>query len=84
MSLQNVGTEFLPSLRLGENGMAQRARVIATFIGVADFEDQLHYLRVTQGPRSGPVFVPNAVNQQAGNITATSSATRDQLGNRST
>jgi len=39
--LENVGANFFPGLSLCEDGMAQGTRAEATFLPVADFEDQL-------------------------------------------
>jgi len=46
--LKNIGTKVLPGLSLGEDGMAQRARAIAAFLSIVDFEDQLHAPRITE------------------------------------
>ena len=39
---KDIGTKFFPWLCFGEDGMAQSTRAIATFLSVANFEDQLH------------------------------------------
>ena len=44
--LQNIGTELFPRVAFGEDGMAQRTRAKATFLCVANLEDQLHDLRI--------------------------------------
>ena len=41
---KNTGSEFLPRIRFGEDGVSQGARVIATFFGVTDFEGFLKIL----------------------------------------
>jgi len=40
--LKSIGAKFFPCLRFGEDAMAKRARA------VANFEDQLHALRILQ------------------------------------
>ena len=66
-SFKNIGTKFLPGLCLGEDGMAQRAREIATFLSIVNFQDQLHASRIPEAeepwhlrvlrPLIGPRFV---------------------------
>jgi hypothetical protein len=36
--LKNIGAKLIPGFPFGENGMAQRARTIAAFLAVANFE----------------------------------------------
>src|SRR5215831_10292187 len=40
--LKYLGTKFVPGLGFGENSVSQRAGDEATFLGVANLEDQLH------------------------------------------
>jgi hypothetical protein len=51
-SLKNIGTKFLPGLCLGEDGMAQRAREIAAFLSIVNFEDQFHASRIPEAEES--------------------------------
>ena len=44
--LQNVGSKLVPGLGFGENTVAEGSGVVAPFVRVANFEDQLHYLRI--------------------------------------
>ena len=37
--LENIGSKFLPILRLSEDGMAQGARAVASFFHVSNFEN---------------------------------------------
>ena len=52
-SLKNIGTKFLPGVCLGEDGMAQRAREIAAFLSIVNFEDQFHASRIPKAEESG-------------------------------
>jgi hypothetical protein len=40
--LKDIVTKFFPCLCFGEDAMAKSPRAIATFLSVANFEDQLH------------------------------------------
>jgi len=37
--LKDIGAKFFPCLCFGKDAVAQGARAIATFLGVANFED---------------------------------------------
>jgi hypothetical protein len=37
--VEDVGAKFIPRFGFRENGMAQCARTVATFLSVANFED---------------------------------------------
>ena len=50
--LKNIGTKFLPGLCLGEDCMAQRAREIAAFLRIVNFEDQFHVPRIPEAEES--------------------------------
>ena len=51
-SLKNIGTKFLPGLCLGEDSMAQRAREIAAFLSIVNFEDQFHAFKIPEAEES--------------------------------
>jgi hypothetical protein len=40
--LKNIGAKFFPCLCFSEDAVAKRARAIAAFLSVANFEDYLH------------------------------------------
>jgi len=44
---QHITAEFIPSFTLGENGVAQRASVESTLVGIVNLEDQLHGLSIS-------------------------------------
>lgn len=46
--LQDVLTKLFPGLCFGEDAVAKSPRAIATFLGVANFEDQLHANRIPE------------------------------------
>jgi hypothetical protein len=45
--LNHIGPEFLPSVRLGEDGMTECVGTITALLRVTNFEDQLHILKNT-------------------------------------
>ena len=50
---KHIGAKLFPCLRFGEDAVAQRARAITAFLGVANLEDQLHALRIPEGAVNG-------------------------------
>ena len=46
--IEDVVAEFFPGVGFGENRMAQGSGAIATFFGIANFEDQLHETRIQE------------------------------------
>ena len=50
--LQDILAKFFPRLCFGEDAMAKSPRTIATFLSVANLEDQLHAHRI---PEAGMV-----------------------------
>jgi len=44
--LENIGTEFLPIFRLGEDGMTQRMGAVTLLFRVSNFENWLHAFRI--------------------------------------
>jgi hypothetical protein len=51
--LKNVGAKFFPRLCFGEDAMAESVRTVATFPGVANFENQLHAHRIPEAAMDG-------------------------------
>ena len=49
--LEQVGAQFIPAISFSEYAVAQRASVEATFLGIANLEDQLHALRIPKRGR---------------------------------
>ena len=60
-----TATEFIPSFTLGENAVAQRARVEATLLRVANLEDQLHRPSIPKPDRQWLAVAAAISEQQA-------------------
>src|SRR5258708_19408080 len=63
--LKYINPEFFPGLRLGEDGMTECTRVVATFLRVANFEDQLHPHRI---PDTEKAVRPRGVVREASSL----------------
>lgn len=48
-----IGPKFFPCFRFGEDGVAERTRAVATFAGVANFEDRLDADRIAEAGMDG-------------------------------
>src|ERR1035438_750410 len=46
--LKDIGAKFFPCLRFGKDGSPKRARAVAALLGVANFEDEFHALRIPE------------------------------------